>query len=304
MIKIGSHNDVDVHVLELTGDALAPDGIAAAEHFAKWFDDNGLKTSSGCPQVFFHGTNAGTLINRFQPGGDGNSLTSGDAYGVAAYFTSSAREAAAYARDGGAVYPVLISGHLLNLDRELTQADKMALTKLAKELLLPSDKARFPMGRTQQTFDDVADAEAFFWAQKKNWECFGDGMCRAKPEVVSGGPPFVIEYTNYDAEVEISSTDQAYTLFKAVGWDNVRAAGYDGFVMGRDGGHRWVILSNTEGTVKSAVGNNGLYDAWSSDLVDENSTKASLWYRNLNRARAEISKSELSGPDSRRRIAS
>lgn len=251
---------------------LAPDGTAASTNFVQWFAKNGLLSEAGRPAVFFHGTNATREISAFSPGGDGSTRTRGDAYGVAVYFTSSPEEASRFA-DAGAVYPVIIRGNLLRLDRVLGEQDREMLSGLAAEALSHADKARFAIGRKQVSIEDVDNAKAFFREQQDAWKEWGDGMCRAEPEVVSGGPPYVIEYTDYGAQVPVKTVEDAYTLFKAIGWECLPSLGYDGVVMRRASGNLWVALYNAAGNVKSAVGNNGLFDGAAADLVDATSRR-------------------------------
>lgn len=238
--------------------------------FLNWFDA-GVVDDAGKPLVLYHGSKTPQDLRTFQPGGVEGSRLCGDAYGVGTYFTSSADEASnpVYTGEEGAVLPVYITGAILDLDQP-TAADLNRLTGFANEILLPADKARFAMGRQQRTFDNEADEpHAFFDAQLLNWEQFGDGMDRARPEVISHKDGrFVIEYTDFDARISLENGHDLLTLFKAIGFDNVAAAGYDGLRMHREGGQLWVVMYRPDGNVKSAIGNSGRYDRYDADITD------------------------------------
>ncbi|SFF33766.1 NUDIX domain-containing protein [Paracidovorax wautersii] len=234
--------------------------------FDEWFHVQGLRDPAGEPLVLYHGAKHPDALTSFTPGGPVGAALTGDAYGVASYFTTSAGEAAAYIGESGAVFPVYVRGELLDVDGTLTSEQQERLTLFANEHLLPSDRARFSMGRKRRELQDLAEAREFFDTQMENWRHFGDGMERAKPEVLSNDPTFVVEYTDFDAPVAIQSGDDAFTLFRAVGWDNLIAAGFDGMRMRRDGGQSWVVMHRTDGNVKSAIGNDGSFNHHSADI--------------------------------------
>lgn len=238
------------------------------EGFRLWFGERGVVDPAGAPLVVYHGTQTPENLHTFTPGGGYGARQSGDAYGVAAYFTTSPSEAGFYAKDNGAILPVYVRGEILDLDGAITPAQAQRLTDLAAQLLLPSDRARFENGRDRLVFDDVQDAREFFANQRKNWEAFGDGMDRARPEALAEGGRFVVEYTNYDAPVSIRNGNDAATLFKAVGWDNLAAAGFDGLKMLRSDGNSWLVMHRPEGNVKSALGNCGAFNPLDPDITD------------------------------------
>lgn len=242
--------------------------------FERWFDGSTITDAVGSPLVMYHGTRTPETLTEFVPGGPAHAERTGDAYGVAAYFTSSPSEASFHARDTGAVIPVFLRGEILDLDAEIPAAQAERLSELAKTLLLPSDRARFECGRATRTFDDVQDARDFFEAQRKNWEAFGDGMDRARPEAVASEEKFQVLYTDFDAPVPIRTGAEAATLFNAVGWENLAAAGFDGVKMVRDGGSLWVAMHRTAGTIKSACGNSGAFNSADSDITDRRAMAA------------------------------
>ena len=231
-----------------------------------WFNTVLSDGELGEPLMLFHGTRSAGGLDRFIPGGPVGAAQRGDAYGVGAYLTTSQSEASVYAGAEGAVLPVYVSGRVLDVDAPLSAELQAQMTGLARQLLLPSDKARFGMGRKQQTFDSKADAQAFFDAQRLNWEAFGDRMERCRPEVVSNKDgQLVIEYADYDAPLQIQTPQDLWTLLKAVGFEVVRDYGYDGIMMTRgedDARHRWVVMYNALGTIKSAIGNNGDFNPY------------------------------------------
>ena len=241
-----------------------------SESFEQWFSDGGLANPDGEPVVLYHGAPRPEGLTRFVPGGPIGAHTTGDVYGVASYFTSSPAEASSYATlradDEGAVLPVYVRGNLLDVDGPLTAEQQARLTQFAADVLLPSDKARFPMGRSERRFTGVQDARDFFDSQRKNWEVFGDGMERAKPEAIADGDAFVVQYTDFDANVRIETGAEAFTLFRSVGFDNLPAAGFDGMVMAREGGAKWVVMHRTDGNVKSAIGNSGEFNPSNPDI--------------------------------------
>ncbi len=246
-------------------------------NFWNWFGDSKVVDEAGNPLVVYHGSPTPEGITEFSPGGKQGSRLSGDAYGVASYFTSSPGEASIYARDDGAVFPVYVRGEILDVDSKLSEVQSDRVSQLASEVMLPSDKARFAIGREVRSFDDVRDARDFFDAQRKNWEAFGDGMDRAKPEARADGGEYQVEFTNFDADVRIETGEDAFTLFKAIGFDNIAAAGFDGLMFARDGGAKWVVMQRPETNVKSAIGNRGTFDPTNPDIrMAEGATESDL----------------------------
>lgn len=231
--------------------------VEGVRNFWRWFGDSKVVDEQGRPLVVYHGTQTPEGLTSFSPGGRDGSVLSGDAYGVASYFTSSPSEASFYARERGAVLPVYIRGDILDVDGELTKEQSARITKLANDVMLPSDKARFAIGRKTREFAEVQDARDFFDNQRANWKQFGDGMERAKPEARADNGKYQVEYTDFDARIEIKSGADAFTLFRAVGFDNLPAAGFDGLMMRREGGQTWVVMHRPDGNVKSATGNSG-----------------------------------------------
>lgn len=262
-----------------TEDRIAPDGSRASENLDVWLSEGGFRDALGEPLIVYHGSPTPETLYEFLIGNPSSSPLSGDAYGIAAYFTTSAGEASTFALETGAVFPVMIRGKFLDLNGALSAEDVKSLSEFANELLLPSDKARFDCGRERRTIKDLDEAKEFFRDQQENFNQFGDGMCRAKPEVVEGGDSFTIEYTNFDAKVSINTPRDAETLFKAIGWNNLRAAGFDGVILNRDGGAKWFVVHNTSGTIKSSIGNNGLYDGQCSDITDDTSYRVDYEHR-------------------------
>lgn len=249
----------------LSQSAALPAATLREMNLQRWSTErSALRAADGSLQVLYHGTQAGEALTHFIPGGvDGVQLT-GDAYGVASYFTSSPGEASAYGTDG-AVFPVYIRGELLDLAApELPVEEMTRLSAFANQVLLPADRARFPVGRRERRFteEQLEEAKAFFQSCRDSWQRLGDGMERARPEVDKDGDEFIVRFTDFDAQVEIRTGEQAHTLFKAIGWDNLPAAGYDGMVMTREGGQRWVVMHRPSGNVKSAIGNSGEFNGF------------------------------------------
>jgi hypothetical protein len=239
--------------------------LEGVRKFWEWAGDEAV-LKDGKPVVLYHGTQTPEELTEFKPGGANGSRLTGDAYGVAAYFTTSPSEASFYAKEDGAVLPVYAKGEILDLDGALTKQQSERLTKFANELMLPSDKARFPAGRKTKQFTDVAEAREFFDERRKDWDQFGDNMDRAFPKAIADGDGFAVEYTDFNGDVEIKTGNDAFTLFRAVGFDNLPAAGFDGLKMSRDGGQDWLVLHNPEGNVKSATGNAGTFDPANPDI--------------------------------------
>jgi hypothetical protein len=258
---------------------IAPDGSSSNENLETWLSVGGVRDESGGPLIVYHGSPTPGSLFEFLIGTPSASNLSGDAYGVGAYFTSNPHEASRYALDCGAVFPVILRGNFLDLDGALSNEQMHCLTEFANDIVLPSDKARFNSGRERRTINDVEEAKEFFQNQQANFLQFGDGMCRAKPEVVDNKDGFTIEYTNFDAKIAINTPRDAETLFKAIGWNNLRAAGFDGVIMSRDGGAKWFVVHNALGTIKSAIGNNGLFDPACSDITDATSYRVDYEHR-------------------------
>ena len=273
-------------------------------NFREWFGESKVVDESGAPLVLYHGTPTPETLTSFRTNADGAQET-GDAYGRGAYLTTDAAEAGRYANnratgDVGAVLPLHVRGRVLDVDKPLNAAESERLSILAEKLLLPSDKARFEAGRETRTFSDVQDARDFFDVQRENWKQFGDGMDRARPEATADGGAFTVEYTNFDAPIKIKSGADAYKFFRAVGWDNLGAAGYDGLMMGRESGAKWVVMHNSDGNVKSAIGNSGKFDPNSASLTDPIAQLGAA-VEELRAARAELDGSAR--PDSPDQVA-
>ncbi len=236
-------------------------------NFWKWFGSEGMMDSQGRPVVLYHGSKTPENLTQFIPGGTEGSRLTGDAYGVAAYFTTSQNEAGApvYVGETGAVFPVYVRGNLLNLEAP-TQDQLAALTEFARDNLLPSDKARFDAGRDRREFDNVEEARDFFASQRENYKAFGDGMARNEPEAIAEGDKFIVEYTNFDADIEVKTPQDVSALARAVGYDSM-ASMFDGLVMNKVGGRQWAIMYRPAGNVKSASGNSGQFDPADANIL-------------------------------------
>lgn len=243
-----------------------------SERFRKWFSGSYALDANAQPLQLFHGTASQANIQSLDALGANASTCNGDSYGVGVYLTSCPREASWFAKATGCVYPVYARGKLLRLDGELDASEKIALSEFATRVALPSDRSRFGLCRLTKTFADANDARAFFESQQENWRAFGDGMCRAKPEVQANGEAFDIVYTDFDAPIQILTGQDAMTLFKAIGWNNLIACDYDGLIMRRDEDGPtlkwWVVMHRPAGNIKSATGNSGLYCPFSRTLCD------------------------------------
>jgi GNAT superfamily N-acetyltransferase len=241
------------------------------ESFKKFFRDSPV-VAGGKPRRMYHGSKTPDQLTTFIPGGPEGARQTGDLYGLGCYFTSDTGEASRYAGPDGAVIPVFLAGNILDLDAPvLSEADSRALSDFANRVLLPSDMARFPAGRKRAEFATAQEASEFFKEKRLEWTQRGDGMDRAFPEVVDFPDRFFVHYTDFDAQVEITSGPDAYTLFKAIGWDNVPLAGFDGVMIdrGTGDGRTWVVMHNPEGNVKSAIGNNGAFNNLSARILDQ-----------------------------------
>lgn len=245
------------------------DSVTVADAFNQWFEGSPVVDASGQPLVMYHGTRSADHLTEFNLGLIDGVGRTGDQYGTAAYFTSDSADASRFAAlqggKGGAVLPVYISGNVLNLDGPLTAEQQHRLSLFASAVMLPSDKARFAFGRTSRRFTSTKEAQSFFERQRSVWERVGDGMDRALPVVDKDGEEFVIHYTDFDALPRIQTGEDARVLFSAIGWDNVLAAGFDGVMMTRESGAKWVVMHNPHGTVKS-VFNLGTFERSSADI--------------------------------------
>jgi hypothetical protein len=194
----------------------------------------------------YHGTKNLEPIKNLIPGGANGAATTGDAYGLGVYTSTDAiGDASSYGAQGG-VLPLMIrrANHLM-VDSP-SAADLEKLSKFAGEQLLPSDKARFAIGRETRQFKDVQDARDFFDNQRANWNQFGAGYDRARPEAVANPDgTFAVEFTNFDAPIPITNGEDVQTLLKAVGWDNVPSLGYSGHTLDRGNGRLWDITTDT-----------------------------------------------------------
>jgi hypothetical protein len=193
----------------------------------------------------YHGTKTPEKIKNLIPGGTSESTRTGDAYGVGVYSTTEPFEASSYAGEGG-VLPLMLrrEGHL-SVDNP-TPEDLMRLSAMAGEQMLPSDKARFAIGRKTKQFENVEDAREFFANQRENWQHFGSGYDRARPDAIANPDgTFAVEFTDFDAPVPITSGEDANTLLKAVGWDTVPSMGYSGHTLNRGGGRQWDVTTDT-----------------------------------------------------------
>lgn len=241
------------------------DALVMRDAFKDWFAGSPVVDAAGAPQVMYHGTKKGGDLTSFQPGGTDYETRSGDAYGVASYFTSDPDEASRYAGDAGAVIPVYITGNILDLDHELSAAHAAQLTAFANRVILPSDRARFGMSQRTEKFANTSQARSFYEAKMEEWKALGDRMDRAKPEADKDGDQLVVRYIDFTSPIEIKSGQDAKVLFGAIGWDNVRPAGFDGVLMTRDGGAQWAVMHNPAGTVKS-VFNLGSFNRGTPDI--------------------------------------
>ena len=199
------------------------------------------------PDEVFHGSKTPENIKKLVAGGESGSIRTGDAYGTGVYTTTDASgDASAYGA-GGAVFPLRInrSGHL-QIDAPNAD-DLQKLSKFAGESMLPSDKARFAVGRERREFADVQDARDFFANQRENWNQFGGGYDRARPEALANpNGTFAVEFTNFDAPVPITSGKDADTLLRATGYDNVQSLGYTGHTLDRGNGRLWDVTTDTD----------------------------------------------------------
>lgn len=195
----------------------------------------------------YHGTQTPEGIERkgFLIGGDTGSIRSGDAYGTGVYTSTSPDDASSYAKGVGAVFPLMLNRSKHLSVNNPTPLDLEKLSSLASKQMLPSDKARFATGKEKREFQSVEDARDFFDSQRENWKQFGGGYDRARPEAIANPDgTFAVEFTNFDADIPISSGDEADTLLRALGYDNVQDMGYSGHTLQRSAGRQWDITSD------------------------------------------------------------
>lgn len=194
----------------------------------------------------YHGSKNPEPIKNLVPGGANGASTTGDAYGLGVYTTTDAAGDASSYGSGGGVFPLMIrrDNHLMV---DSPSADDLAkLSKFSGEQMLPSDKARFSIGRETRQFKDLDDARDFFANQRENWNQFGGGYDRARPEAIANNDgTFAVQFTNFDAPVPITNGEDVGTLLKATGWDNVPALGYSGHTLDRGNGRLWDITADT-----------------------------------------------------------
>lgn len=86
------------------------------------------------------------------------------------------------------------------------------------------------------------------------------------PDVERHGDNFHISYVDYNSPIHIKSGADAHNLLKSVGYDNLRAIGFDGLKMKRDGGQTWAIVHSPDFNIKSATGNTGEFNNISNKL--------------------------------------
>jgi hypothetical protein len=194
----------------------------------------------------FHGSKSPEGTKNLVPGGEGGAIRHGDAYGTGVYTTTDAVGDASSYGYGGAVFPLKIN-RANHLQIDAPNADDLqTLSKFAGDNMLPSDKARFSIGRDTRQFSDLQDARDFFGNQRENWKQFGDGMDRARPEAIANPDgTFAVQFTNFDAPVPITSGKDADTLLRAVGYDNVPSMGYSGHTLDRGAGRLWDVTPDT-----------------------------------------------------------
>lgn len=216
------------------GLGLRPDNTAAERAKAMGFEDA------------FHGSKRPEGIENLVAGGRDGAIRHGDAYGTGVYTTTDAVGDASSYGSGGAVFPLKID-RTNHLPVDAPNADDLRkLSKFAGDSMLPSDKARFSVGRETRQFKDLQEARDFFANQRENWKQFGDGMDRAKPEAISNPDgTFGVKFTNWDAPVPITNGKDADTMFRALGYDNIPALGYSGHTLDRGAGRLWDITNDT-----------------------------------------------------------
>jgi hypothetical protein len=223
-------------------------------NFWRWFGDSKVVDEQGRPLVVYHGGPRG--IDRFIPS---FAKTNGDMFGTASYFTSSKQEAARYAKEGE-VYEVYLRGDILDLSRTDLPSDAQSrLTRLGKQVMKPYDKARFAQGRKSKVFRSVEDASAFLDRKEQEFKTQGGGVRVAQPQadLVDGSPS--VAYTDFDAEIAITTGSDAMTLLQAVGFNNVLAAKFDGVIIAANDNTRWFVMHDPDRNVKSATGNQGTF---------------------------------------------
>lgn len=236
--------------------------------FLEWFADSPFKTAEGAPQVLYHHTQSDAPIDSFVPGGIGAS-TRGDMYGVGSYFTSSQSSANGYAHSAGsgAIYPVYISGKILDLRDPLSSQARKDLSALANEVSLSEDWGRFSCAFKEKAFDSDAEAIAFFREQKAVAASLGGRAARNDPEpIVMADGRVGVRYVDFTATIEVQTAEEAMALLYSAGYDNVSAMGYDGLLLPREGGDVWAVMYKPDGNVKSAVGNDGSFSRYRADI--------------------------------------
>ena len=194
----------------------------------------------------YHGTKTPERITSLIPGGTNESVRTGDAYGFGVYTTTDPFEASSYAGEGGVLPLLLRRQGYLSVDNPSEQ-DLARLSEFSGAQMLPSDKARFEIGRKQQKFENLEEARNFFANQRENWKQFGDGYDRARPEAIANPDgTFSVEFTDFDSPVPITSGKDAETLLKAVGWDTVPIIGYPGHTLEKGAGRQWDITTKPQ----------------------------------------------------------
>lgn len=218
----------------------------------RWFGNSNLVDAEGEPLRLYHGSKSNTPIDQFVAGGISGSPLTGDAYGVGCYLTTSAHEASIYAGADGAVYPVYARGEMLRIPLNgpapLPHSHAERLSLFAQMQLHDFDKAKFQQAHAHLDFQEPAQASIFFEEQRDRWEKRGFGYDWSFPEVVEapdGG--FRVKYTDFDAPIHISTTEDAWQLLRAVGFDIVSELGFDGLVIERADQRHWVICHKTGG---------------------------------------------------------
>jgi hypothetical protein len=201
----------------------------------------------------YHGTGSGDIIgNELIPGGANGAARTGDAYGFGVYTTDSPGTAGAYTKgESPAILPLMVNREkYLNIDSP-TPEDYQTLSKHAGETMLPSDRARFDAGQKTKEFKDLQEARDFYQQRKEDWKQFGDGYERAKPKAFLGdnfgdGPIPKVEYTDFTGDFPITNPEDAFTLMRSTGWDNIPSMGYEGHTMLNRGSETWDITRDTK----------------------------------------------------------
>ncbi len=225
----------------------------------RWFGNSNITGADGTPLLLYHGTKSSDVISEFSPGGVYGSKLTGDAYGVGTYLTTSPSEASSYAGPEGAVYAVYARGEMLSIplarETALPPSHAQRLTEYASQNLLDRDKAKMRGKRLFQDFTNTDEAAQFFEEQRERWTMRGFDFDHSFPEVVHGpAGAFRVEFTDWDAPVQIQTAGDAWDTLKAVGFDEVQQMGFDGLMLERGDGSAWVICHKTSGnSIKSAL---------------------------------------------------